>query len=403
MNDPKKSLTLLLVCVALLYGAALALNWNRPYWGDEQHFLETVRLFGRDGSLATLAHYPEMSTPLPFILYALWGQLVSFATPALRVFSLLIALITFAACHALLFSVHKDARLALVLTALIALNPYMLAFGIFVFTDMLAILCLILFCIAVRRGKPILLALSSAGALLARQYLIFLVLAAVAYYLLQVQGAPRARAMLTALVLSLVPLLLLFVLWRGPSPDSPLRALYLKQGLYLHVNSITLYTVQFFVYLLPVVLVWARSLYADGKRLLVSFALSGLYLWFPIAPGAPQVEASLSTLGLFHRLLRTLVGVGMESIVFYLLFFLGCVLVLAVAEDALGRWRRKEYTFPLFLDLAILVFPLTMSFSYLGWEKYFLPVLPLMTLWLTLPARPAPVLSPGPAVAVSPK
>src|SRR5437667_2479703 len=62
--------------VAFLVGfesLVVLLGLGRPYWGDEAHFVQTIRRFADGITLDTLRHYPEMSTPLPFVLYAVWG------------------------------------------------------------------------------------------------------------------------------------------------------------------------------------------------------------------------------------------------------------------------------------------------------------------------------------------
>src|SRR5262249_55109975 len=67
----------------------------RPPWGDERHYLETVRTFGRDLSVETLRTYPgELAPPLAFALYAGWGRLAGFEAPRLRLLSLVIAFVT---------------------------------------------------------------------------------------------------------------------------------------------------------------------------------------------------------------------------------------------------------------------------------------------------------------------
>ena len=54
--------------------AALAAGWlgllatiaiHQPLWGDEVHYIATVRTFGRDLSLETLRTYPGEMAPPP--------------------------------------------------------------------------------------------------------------------------------------------------------------------------------------------------------------------------------------------------------------------------------------------------------------------------------------------------
>jgi len=55
--------------------------------------------------------------------------------------------------------------------------------------------------------------------------------------------------------------------------------------------------------------------------------------------------------------------------------------------DCYQRRKSPDVDFLLFIDLAILTFLLMMPFSYLVWEKYFLPVVPLALIYLLLKYR----------------
>ncbi|MBM3130756.1 MAG: glycosyltransferase family 39 protein [Chloroflexi bacterium] len=187
----RNSAILLLAFLALYSFIEITLNINRPYWGDESHFVETVRVFGQGLDLNLLKHYDEMSTPLPFVMYAAWGKVVGFQTQSLRILSVFVALITYFSFHHLLFAILRDGRIALLGTIFLALNPYMLAFSIFVFTDMLAIFFLTVACTAIRNQNPRWLAIAMAGALWCRQYLFFLNFAAAVYYLFRLWKEKR--------------------------------------------------------------------------------------------------------------------------------------------------------------------------------------------------------------------
>ena len=74
--------------------AVWALAARTPPWGDEAHFLETIRLFGAGVSLELLRAYREMTAPLTYLVYAAWGHLAGFDTPRLRLLSPLVAAAT---------------------------------------------------------------------------------------------------------------------------------------------------------------------------------------------------------------------------------------------------------------------------------------------------------------------
>jgi len=65
-----------------------------PPWGDEEHYLQTVRLFASGISVELLRTYEEMTTPLTFVVYSLWGQAVGLQTDRLRLLSVVLAALT---------------------------------------------------------------------------------------------------------------------------------------------------------------------------------------------------------------------------------------------------------------------------------------------------------------------
>ena len=63
----RQSFWWLLGVIAAIEGGLVILGvLHGEPWGDERHFVETVRLFASAPTLETLRHYPEMSGPLPF-------------------------------------------------------------------------------------------------------------------------------------------------------------------------------------------------------------------------------------------------------------------------------------------------------------------------------------------------
>ena len=56
--------------------------------------------------------------------------------------------------------------------------------------------------------------------------------------------------------------------------------------------------------------------------LITSFVISWLYWVFPVAPSTAAVQASLHTVGLFHKVVRFVLGAQYEHIFFFCLFLL---------------------------------------------------------------------------------
>ncbi|MDH5185709.1 MAG: hypothetical protein OEW70_01440 [candidate division WOR-3 bacterium] len=217
------------------------------------HFVETIRQFGKEINLNLIRHYNEMSTPLPFILYALWGRIFGFEVHILRYFSMIIAFITYILFYWLLFKIFNDVKISFLTAGFFMINPYAIGLSVFVYTDMLPILFSIICCLVMIKPNPVIFAISLAGALLSRQYFVFFGSAACLYYLLKLfyQKESYALRMLVACIISFLPIFLLIFLWKGLNPDNAMRKFYYAQGLSFQPNSIILYVLMFFVYFLP--------------------------------------------------------------------------------------------------------------------------------------------------------
>ncbi|MEW6411526.1 MAG: hypothetical protein AB1483_03530 [Candidatus Zixiibacteriota bacterium] len=387
MKRYRRSLVLFLTFVILfellviLAGNYFRSEWG--HWGDEWHFQNTIKKFGAEISLETLRHYEEMSTPLPFVVYALWGRIFGFDLFHLRILSLIVALITYIAFHRLLFITVRDETVIFFGAALLVAQPYMIGFSIFVYTDMMAILFLILSVIAHVRRRFILFAVALALALLSRQYIAFLALATGLFHIGEILTVKKHHSvkMLLACALSLVPCGLLFLFWGGPSPNSSLRARYLDQGFFFHPTILSLYICLLFVYLSPLAVIYFRRFYSSWRVWLLVLPVSAYYWFFPIGPSKPSVDVGIPTVGLFNRILLTVLpDARLVHGVFYLCFLLAIPILIWVAKDLVTRYRKDNFDTELFLSLAIIAFFVVMPFSYLGWEKYFMPVVPLVIL-----------------------
>ncbi|UCD62659.1 MAG: glycosyltransferase family 39 protein [Candidatus Zixiibacteriota bacterium] len=397
MIQYRKALILFLTFVILFelmviaVGTAARPSWS--HWGDEWHFQNTIKRFGEEISLYNLKHYEEMSTPLPFLAYALWGRLFGFELFPLRTFSLLVALITYLLFHRLLFVASGSAASAFWGSALLIGQPYMIGFSIFIYTDMLAILFLISACLAHMKGRATWMGVSLALALLCRQYIGFLVLAVAVYHILRYLSLRQKKdlQMLAGCVQACVPYAALVFYWGGLSPDSSMRTRYLDEGLYYHPAVLSLYVGLLFVYLWPLLALRWRLLFRDYKAWLIALISSVFYLVFPVAPSKPSVDVGIFTVGLFHRALRFVWNdETFVQVVFYVSFVLAFPVLACVVHSLVQKLRARRFDFALMLDLSIVSFFIVMPFSYLGWEKYFLPVVPLVILRLVLSGTRAP-------------
>lgn len=387
MKIRKRSLIILIIFLlifeCLLY---LTIGINQPSWGDEGHFIETIREFGEETSIYQLKHYNEMSTPLPFILYAWWGKIFGFQLHQLRIFSLIISLITFILYFQLFSSVFRKDSVSYLLTLFLFFQPYMIGLSVFVYTDMLMMLFLALVLHAVKNERKFLLFFSAVGGLLCRQYFIYIVIASSSFYLLKIYREENqiSKQLLISSIISLIPLFLLFIFWGGLSPQNAVKDIYLKAGVQFELSFLYLYISLFSVYLFPLALFYWKYFYKNRKVIISSLIISLSYFLVLIEPSQPAVEVGVYTVGFFHRLIRTVFGTQLEHFIFFLFFLFSLPIVISFGQDFFRRIRNRHFDFCVFLDMAIISFLLVMPFSYVNWEKYFLPVIPLAAIQVTI-------------------
>ena len=359
-----------------------------PYWGDESHFIETIHSFGEEISIQRIKNYKEVTTPLVYIVYALWGRIFGWEIYKLRILSVIIAFIVYFLFHQLLFMIFKDLKTSLLTTLFLMLNPYMAGISVFVFTDMLTIFFLLICCFAIIRSNLILFLISSSCALLCRQYSIFLIGAAGLYYLNKflVEKKRSDLYMMISSVFSIMPLLFLFYLWGGIAPANGLHYWNPESKFYYHPENLTVYICMIFVYLFPFIILRWKYFYNNLKVLIGCFIAGGYYLFFPLAPSNVTLEQTdFVTVGLFHRFIKLFIKNHLvEHTIFFVFFCSGLPIIYYLVKDCYTKWKNKELHFPLFLNLSILSFLIIMPFSYQTWEKYLLPIIPLLSIRILL-------------------
>ncbi|MBN2366016.1 MAG: hypothetical protein EH225_08440 [Calditrichaeota bacterium] len=391
MLDTKKTVIIFFIFyLAFEIALYMLVGLRHPLWGDEHHFVPTVQEFGQNLTLQQLKTYNEMSTPLPFVLYALWGKTVGFQLYSLRLFSIFIAFTTCITYYFLFKMIFRKYNYAVLLTALLMFQPYMIGLTVFVFTDMLPLLFLGIGIIATKHKKPLLFFLAGAAALLCRQYYIFFIVASFLYFcLIWFKEKDRDTAsMIASTFLSALPLTGLFILWNGLTPQNEMKLHYMDRTFQFHPTSFILYLSLFFVYLFPVILVRWKDYFVSTKRLILSLIISVLYIFYPVHASEPAIRLNnVFTVGFFHKFIRKTVGEQFEHLIFYLALLLSLPVILYIAEKTLFNIRNNHYGWTVFSGLGILCFLLIMPLSYLHWEKYFLPVIPLAAIHLLITGK----------------
>jgi hypothetical protein len=343
--------------------------------------------------------YPSAQTPLFHAVMAGWGELVGFELWKLR---LLNVAISYGAALALLRLLRRATPLddlpAFALTVAFVLSPYVFGASFTLLTDNLAILFALLALERIHaysRGAGLtafaLACLAIAGALLTRQAFVWLVPVAAVFLLRTALRAPGRLAAGAGLVaLSVLPLGLLVLEWRGlvpPSADPASCGLCAdRQG--LAREALTLRTVGFTVAIAGAygTLVFGPGLVRRMRRVRSSFELrpeligagaAGVLLLL-ISPLLYQPITLLQggDAGYLWQLSERFQELFGSSLLFWALVPLGCVVLYLLVARA-GVWSLPAVYLACFLLAAL---PVRLTY-----QKYFDP---FVLIALALLARP---------------
>jgi len=372
------------IIIGMAAGFAV-LRLNLPPHVDEWHYVDTIRHWGGDFRLSSLVDYDEVTGPLVFILYALWGKIVGFELNDLRLLSLLFS----AGALFIIFHWYKEflpvKAAAMFALFLFLLNPYMWGLSFFVYTDIPTLFFLILLAWAVHHRQTILIFTASAAALLCRQYSVYLVIAAGLYQIVfLIKGNSKGWKNLLALFFGGLPLIILMALWGGFAPPAGVKRWILPDRLY-HFDYITTYIASIAVYLSPIIL-WVKKRLFRGKILWIGLVITGWYVIFPIKPSLVTLaQTQLDTVGFAHRLIKMVTGDTIfEHIILGGFFYCGLITLANVIFYDFKRLQKGVWDYAHFLTLSVICFLLVMPFSFHVWEKYLVIVLPFILLRLIM-------------------
>lgn len=392
VNSYRYSLIFLILLILLYQFIICQFILTSPLHGDEHHFVKTISQF-KELSLERMQDYDEVTTPLVFYIYAAWGNIVGFDLSHLRFLSLIIAFITIIAAHLFFFLNMPDKRYALYSTIVLALNPYIIGFNVYIFTDMVTILGVILLCISILKNNVLLLFFSSFIVIFSRQYGVFIIASCFIFFAFQFYKTRHFNniKMIIALIVSCIPFLILIYIWKGLSPLSGRSYWINNKPLTYNINYFFTYICMLFLYSLPILLfTWKRL--KLNIRLVSIFLLVGLvYFLFPVIPSQVTLEQTkLDTVGLMHKFIRVVFKNNTaENLFFYTSFVCGLILIYHIILTLIEQIRKLNYDFILFADLSILMFLVVMPFSYQVWEKYILLILPLVYVRMLSPFNAA--------------
>ncbi len=379
-------LAFLALTVAAMAAAAFV-GINKPVHDDETHFQKAIRRFSGPLTVDKLRTYPAHAAPLSFWLFAKVGDAAGYEPWKLRLVSLIF---TAAACLAFYAALARVAgpRGAFFAAALLLFNPYLLRLCCTFYTDMPAMFLLAAALALMVRGRLVGACLCAAAMAVSRQYFLTLPLAGAAVYLGQAathrDGRARALAAAAGFAASLVPLGLLVLLWGGAySPGAPhLRGA--EEPLF-HPMNFTPYVAMLAVYIAPLVLWRRRAIYGSWIAWAAAVPVSAVYLVYPIATAAAWADHS-EAIGVFHHMAQVVSGghAWIEHALLYAAFLAGLPVLFFFLRDIWLKLRARAWDVALFLDIQVLLFLALMLTQVNIWEKYFLPVVPILVLRLMM-------------------
>jgi hypothetical protein len=253
----------------------------------------------------------------------------------------------------------------------------MIGLSVFVFTDMSALFFTSLFLHAILNKNHYLIAISIAGALLCRQYFIFLPAGAGLYYLFRYVKSRDASCLksIIAVIIGMLPLLALVLYWHGLTPLNETRMKYHNEALVFHEAAVSFYVSLIIVYCFPVLLIHLKNIYTNRIFLIAAIPLSSFQFFFPIKQPIKWVRDRYLTTGFFHEVIALPGSHTFENIVFYICFFLSLPVIFYFFKLIFKSIREKCFDICFLCQIVTILFLITMPLSYLLWEKYFIPVI----------------------------
>lgn len=373
------------IIFSLIFLSILALvSINNPFHGDEKHIVETIRLFANNFSIETIKDYPEVTPPLFYIFYAIWAKLFSDTLISMRLLSLIISFATWQLLYLLMLSGTKNEKHSFLLSLLIIINPYFFGTSVYVFTDMLTLFFVIGSVLAFQNNKIILFLFLSSAAILCRQYTIIVPIVLIIYSLTnyKVEKIKSAKFILASII-SFLPLIVLFVFWKGIAPKSGIEKWIIPNSSSYNLDYINTYLTFSAVYLFPLILFYFWKLKLNLTDILISIGLTLILSFFPIKPSAATiVQTTNITVGYAHKLLILILGTNsvIEKLVLGIFLVIGSYMSIELIRMLIRILKESTRDHKIIFTFLWILFLVIMPFSYQVWEKYLLMILPFLAL-----------------------
>lgn len=355
-----------------------------PYRGDERHFVETIRLFSDNFSLNTLKDYPEVTPPLFYYVFAAWSKLFGHSIESLRIFNSIISFMNWLLIFKLNERFIKDIKIVFFLSLISVLNPYFLGMSAHVFTDMLTINFILVSMLSFFNNNFIVFTIFSTMAILTRQYAIIFPAGVFIYSVLNVKiHSSVNKKFIIGSVISLLPILSLFMVWQNISPKSGIEKWLVPNSNIYNVDYINSYITFSIIYILPVFLLVFKKSNLDLKVIASSIFFALVISLFPIKTSvATLMLTDYKTIGFAHEFLVDIFGfetIAIKSLLWFLLL-IGCLINMKIIFSIIKKIKDNRFEKDIVPYLVWVLFLLVMPFSYQVWEKYLTMILPFLLL-----------------------
>ena len=381
-NQSYRTIVALLLLLLPFVVVVLLTGLNHPFDFDEgDYHIPVIMNFVETLPTPDLVNYNSATTPLMHLTLASWGSLVGVEPWKLRLPVLLAGMLSVVVFY---FTVRErgDPHPPL-LTAYFIAYPYVFWLSFLVMTEVFSLLFGLLALRhflhrPTRRRDLLLFALWASLAILSRQQWLFLPVGAGLYWLWQDRNLRRA-AWAAVPLLAFLPF---FLLWGGMAP--PLN--------FATSHEITLNLVQIPHLLIAVGFYFAIALFTapiDWKKL----ALVALIL-LPFFLVAPQIEAlpeSWSILPMQREFAGSMARMSALIARFLpaALLYLGYLMLFVLGGVILAQaWLRRHADEAIALWFLVGAFLLSLLAVAQAWERYLLPIIPVLILMLYAYQRP---------------
>jgi len=276
----------------------------------------------------------------------------------------------------------------LLLSTLVITNPYFFGTSVFVFTDMLTIMLSLAAVISFIRNKNILVIIYSTLAILCRQYAVIIPVSVILYSLLNYKNDKQiSRKYVIGSLLTFLPLLVLFGIWKNISPASGIEKWIIPNSSIYNLDYINTYITFSVIYIFLLAIVFFKKIKLSSSSLSIAFALTILLSLFPIKTSTATLEFThYKTVGFVHQALAEMFGLESIWLKIFLVFFLfvGCYMNIELLKRFFVYIRKKSSEKEFIFTILWFLFLLIMPFSYQVWEKYLTMILPFLILSIYL-------------------